>query len=217
MAEAAQDRRRPDFILALLRESQRHLELLQGLRHLSHGFRSLCRRDERSALFHRLVLLLIALSRLLPGAQGLVERTMLIRLQPLLHEGLRTRIGRRNRSSSPGQQETRCDEDDECQSSEVRCHSVNLVHMLFHSVTSLLLHHQRYKCSLQARSFPSPSAAGLFPWRDGITAYDLRGMRKARSIFGWRRPGRPTARSGVPTPGGVRGQLGWSTTGPQKQ
>ena len=31
--------------------------------------------------------------------------------------------------------------------------------------------------------------------------------------FGWRRSGRPTARSGVPTPGGVRGQVGWSTTG----
>jgi hypothetical protein len=34
-------------------------------------------------------------------------------------------------------------------------------------------------------------------------------------VFGWRRPGRPTARSGVPTPGGVRGQVGWSRTGPE--
>jgi hypothetical protein len=31
---------------------------------------------------------------------------------------------------------------------------------------------------------------------------------------GWRRSGSPTARSGVPTPGGVRGRSGWSATGP---
>ena len=34
------------------------------------------------------------------------------------------------------------------------------------------------------------------------------------SPSGWRRPGSPAACSGVPTPGGVRSRLGWSTTGP---
>ena len=40
-------------------------------------------------------------------------------------------------------------------------------------------------------------------------------FRVSQVAFGWRLPGSPHARSGVPTPGGVRVREGWRATGPE--